>query len=99
MVIKCILSGSLESIEYYARQLSQLASLPECITKRGPYVNKKEGAAHQIIVVYEFDKSKLSEAWSGITNQLNSLHGVSGSALSAHISESGKSVKSDELTL
>ncbi len=98
MVIKCALSVPEESIRLYARQISVLPPMPEYISRKGPYVNKKERAVPQIIVVYEFDKSKLSEVWSSITNQLNSFHGVSGFAVSAHISEPGESVKSAELT-
>lgn len=92
MVIKCILSVDMESIKYYDKQLSQLPPLPEHITKKGPYVNNNEGAAHQIIILYEFDRSKLREAWTNILKQIDSLHGVPGLAISAHISEAGKKV-------
>jgi hypothetical protein len=92
MVIKCILSVDMESIKYYDKQFSQLPPLPEHITKKGPYVNNNEGAAHQIIILYEFDRSKLREAWTNILKQIDSLHGVPGLAISAHISEAGKKV-------
>jgi tagatose-1,6-bisphosphate aldolase len=98
MVIKCILSVAMESIKYYAKQFSQLPPLPEHITKKGPYVNNKEGRAHQIIILYEFDRSKLREAWTNILKQIDSLHGVPGLAISAHIMEAGKKVKGTELT-
>ncbi len=98
MVIRCALSVPEESIKFFTQQISGFPPLPEYISRKGPYFNKKERAAGQIIVVYEFDKSKLSEVWSSITNQLNSFHGVSGFAVSAYISESGESVKSAELT-
>ena len=98
MIIKCTLSVSLESIKYYAKQFSQLPPLPEHITKKGPYVNNNEGAAHQIIILYEFDRSKLREAWTNILKQIDSLHGVPGLAISAHILEAGKKVKATELT-
>jgi hypothetical protein len=99
MVIKCILSVAVESTKYYAKQLSQLPPLPEHITKKGPYVNNNnEGAAHQIIILYEFDRSKLREAWTNILKQIDSLHGAPGLAISAHISEAGKKGKGNELT-
>jgi hypothetical protein len=93
VVIKCTLSVSLETIKYYAGQFSELPPLPEYINKKGPYVNNKEGAAHQIIIIYEFNKSKLAEAWANISNQLQSLRGVPGFALSAHMLEKGREVK------
>jgi len=93
MVIKCILSVDIESIKYYAKHFSQLPPLPEHITKKGPYVNNKEGAAHQIIILYEFDRSKIREAWTNILKQMDSLLGAPGLAISAHILEAGKEVK------
>ena len=93
VVIKCTLSVSLETIKYYARQFSELPPLSESITKNGPYVNNKEGAAHQIIIIYEFDKSKFAEAWENISNQLHSLRDIPGFTLSAHILEKGREVK------
>ncbi|MDH4264691.1 MAG: hypothetical protein OEW45_03545 [Deltaproteobacteria bacterium] len=89
MVIKCTLSFSLESIKYYAGQFSDLPPLPEYITKKGPYVNNKEGAAHQMIILYKFDRSKSGEAWTNILKQIDFLRGVPGFALSAHIVEKG----------
>lgn len=93
VVIKCTLSVSLKTIKYYARQFSELPPLPEYINKKGPYVNNKEGAAHQMIILYKFDRSKLREAWTNILKQIDSLHGVPGFALSAHMLEKGREVK------
>lgn len=84
MVIKCTLSVPPENIRYYVRQLSQLPPLPEYITKNGPYVNNREGVAHQIIITYKFSKSKFAEARENISSQLRSLHGLPGFTLSAH---------------
>ena len=92
MVIKCILSGSLESIKYSAKQCWELPPLPEHITKKGPYVNNSEGAAHQIIILYEFDRSRLKEAWKNVLKQMDSLHGVAGLTISAHILERTRKV-------
>jgi hypothetical protein len=93
MIIKCTLSVSQESIKYYAKQFSDLPPLPEYIIKKGPYVNNKEGAPHQIIILYEFDRSKLAEAWENILKQIDSLRGVPGFALSAHMLQKGREVK------
>ena len=85
MIIKCILSLPLESIQGYAEQFSELSSLPEYIIRKGPYANNKEGAFHQIIILYEFERSKLKEAWKNIVNQMDSLCSVPGFTISAHI--------------
>ena len=84
MVIKCALSVPAESIKDYARQFSELPPLPEYISKKGPYVNNKEGAAHQIITLYHLNKSKLMEAQEVIFKHLGSLRSLPGIILSAH---------------
>jgi hypothetical protein len=43
MVIKCILSGSMESVTYSGKQCWELPALPEHIAKKGPWVNNGEG--------------------------------------------------------
>ena len=92
MVIKCILSGSMESITYSAKQYRELPALPEHIAKKGPYVNNDEGADHQIIISYEFDRSRLKEAWESVLKQMDSLQGVAGLNISFHISEKTRKV-------
>jgi hypothetical protein len=85
MVIKCTLSISGESIRDCAKQFKKLPPLPKCITKRSVYVNNKEEAAHQIIILYDFDKSQFEEVREHISNQLRHLLGLPGFTLSAHI--------------
>ena len=85
MVIKCALSVPAESINYYARQFSGLAPLPEYVSKKGPYVNHKEGSPHQIITLYHFNKSQFAEAQEIISKHLGSLRGLPGYTLSVHI--------------
>jgi hypothetical protein len=87
MVIKCILSGSMESINCSAKKCWEFPALPEYIAKKGPYVNNNGGADHQIIISYEFDGSRLREAWENVFKQMDSLHGVAGLNISIHISE------------
>ena len=98
MVIKCTLSFSLESIQYYASQFSELPPLPEYIIKNGPYVNNKEGTDQQIIILYKFDRSKLREAWTNILKQMDSLHGIPKFALSAHMLGKGRELKNYRIT-
>ena len=85
MVIKCTLSVPAESIKYYARQFSELPRVPEYINKKGPYVNNKEGSAHQIITLYQFNKSMLTETQEIISDHLGPFRGLPGFTLSAHI--------------
>ncbi len=85
MIIKCALSVPKESIKFYARQFSELPPLPEYISKKGPYITDQEGAAHQIIIIFHFNKSKLREAQELISKNLGSLWGFPGFRLSAHI--------------
>lgn len=84
MVIKCTISAPLESIKYYARQLSELPPLPDYIHKKGTYINIREEGAHQIIIIFKIDKSNFAEARENISRQLHSLHGFPEFILSAH---------------
>ncbi len=85
MIIKCALSVPAESIKYYAQQFSELSPLPEYISKKGPYINDKEGAAHQIITIFHFNESKLGETQEFISKHLDFLQGLPGFSLSARI--------------
>jgi len=85
VIIKCAFSTPLEGIREHARKVIGLSPMPAYITKRGPYIKENGGAGDQIIIIYEFDKSKLSEAWEIISKQLDALRGVPGFTLSAHL--------------
>ena len=92
MVIRFTLSIPMKRIKEVAR-LTELPSLPECITKRGPYVNNAEGVANQIIITYESEKTKLAEACQYIFKPLDVFQGVPGFTFSAHLLEEGKKVE------
>jgi len=93
MLIRCTFSVPLERIRDYAREVSERSSLPAYITKRGPYIKNADGAGSKIIIIYEFEKSKIVEVWETISKQLDTFRGIPGFALSAHILEKGKEVK------
>ena len=93
MVIKCTLSVSLKSIKYFARQLSELPPLPSYIVKRGPYITGTGGADNKIITTYEFDRSRLAEAWENIFKQSDVFRAVPGFSLSARILKEGPEVR------
>ena len=87
MIIKCILSGSMESIIDSAKQYGELPALPEHISKNGPYVDHDQGADHQIIISYEFDRSRLREAWEKVLKEMDSLQMGAGVHIAFHIFE------------
>jgi len=99
MLIRCTFSVPLERIRDYARGLSELSSLPAYITKRGPYIKDAAGAGSKIIIIYEFEKSKVFEVWERISKQLDTFRGIPGFALSAHILEKGREVKNYPINL
>jgi len=76
IVIIGSLSTSLEGVRHYARQFIDLPPLPAYIKKNAPYVKNEEGGIHQIIISYEFDKSKFVEAMENICKQLGSFRDV-----------------------
>jgi hypothetical protein len=76
-----------------------ISSLPEYITKRGPYIKDAAGARSKIIITYDFEKSRLVEAWEAISKQFDRFYGIPGFALSAHILGKGKEVKSYPINL
>jgi hypothetical protein len=89
MVIKYTFSIPLESIRDCAKQVTELSSLPEFITLRGPYINDAVGAENQIIALYEFDKSKFPEALQNISKQLDAFQGIRGLTFSAQVAAKG----------
>ena len=73
MDIICSFSTSREGIRGYVRQFIDLFPLPVYITKNGPYVKNEGGEKREIIICYEFDKSKFAEAMENICKQLGSF--------------------------
>jgi hypothetical protein len=92
MMIRCTFSIPFEKIRDYTTELSELSSLPEYITKRGPYIKDVAGELSQIII-YDFEKPRLAEAWEAISKQFDRFHGIPGFALSAHILGKSKEIK------
>ena len=99
MIIRCTISVPFERIRDYAREVSELSSLPDYIIKRGPYIGDAAGAGSKIIITYDFEKARLVEAWEAISKQFDRFHRIPGFALSAHILEKSKKVKRYPLSL
>ena len=85
MIIQCAFPVSLNSTWDYAKKIGRLAPLPKYITKRSTHFDKR-GAAYQVLILYEFDKSNFPEAMEYICKQLDSLHDVSEPSVSVHLS-------------
>ena len=99
MMIRCTFSVPFEKTRSYAKEVSELSSLPEYIKRRGPYIKEAPGEDSKIVISYDFDKSRLVEAWELISKQFDIFHGLPGFALSAHILEKTKEVKRYPLDL
>lgn len=84
MVIKCTLPVPFEHISPYFKKISELQPLPEYITKRGPFINNRVGDKNRIITIYDFDESRLAEAWGIISDQLDVFRDIPGFTFSAH---------------
>jgi hypothetical protein len=84
MVIKFTLSVPLEDISPYVKKISELPALPEFIAKRGPFIINGEGDKNRIITTYDFNESRLAEAWDIIFNQLHIFRDLPGFTFSAH---------------
>ena len=83
MIMTCTLSVSLKNILAYAGKLSGLPPLPGYITRRGPFIHDGVEGNDRIITIYEFDRSRLEDAWEIISDQLNAFHDVPGFTVSA----------------
>jgi len=99
MVIKCILSVGPENIGYYAWQFWESASLPDYMTKMGPYVIEPQEKGNQIITTYEFDPSKFVEAWEYISEQIDVFRVIPEFSLSVSILDKGREVKWYQISL
>ena len=89
MGIKFSFSIPLKSIKEYARKIIEVPPLPECITKRGPYIHDTV----KIMVVYEFDEAKIAEVREIISKHFEAFQGIPGFTLHSHILEKGEELK------
>ncbi len=94
MFIRFTHSVPLKSIHEFSRVLKKLRPLPNYIKRRGPYIDDVGSTRNQIVLVYEFEKPKLAEAWKYIFLQWDAFRCIPGSALSGHVFEEGKELQS-----
>ena len=94
MVIKCSFLVPRESTGDGTTPLADLRPLPEYIIRKGPYVNNKEGQAHQqIITIYDFDVSRYMEAWEFISKELDPFRRMPKFTLSVRTLKRSRGVK------
>jgi hypothetical protein len=84
MIIQGTIPVSQNSLWDYAKKITGLPPSPGYITKRRACVNR-QGAVHQILILYAFDKSKFPEAMEYICKELRSLRDVCEFSISAHL--------------
>lgn len=84
MIVKCTLAISMRNIKAYSRKISELPPLPAFIIKREQVIHDSERGDDRIVIIFEFDKSTLAEAWEIIFNHLDAFHDIPGFAFSAH---------------
>jgi hypothetical protein len=78
MVIIAISTYPMESTKEVAKRLMAHSPLPTYITMKGPYTNGEVGVGVKVIAIYEFDKSKYSEAFEVIFARYAKYLGVPG---------------------
>ena len=85
MVIIANMSYPTESAGEMPKRFMEQPPLPAYITMKGPYGIFEVGAGIKLIVIYEFDKSKLSEAYEAIAARCTKYLGVPGLTYSTNI--------------
>lgn len=78
MVIIAISAYPMESTKEVAKRLMAHSPLPTYITMKGPYTSGEVGVGVKVIALYEFDKSKYSEAFEVIFARYAKYLGVPG---------------------
>jgi hypothetical protein len=87
MVIKCTLPFPLKVILPYLQKMSELPPLPGYITQRGPFINNDGRDKNRVVIAYDFDESRLAEAWEIVLNHLNVFRDIPGFTFFAHRSD------------
>jgi len=67
------------------KRFPELPSLPDFITRRGPYVSSVIGQGIQTISVYEFDNSRMAEAMISVGNYYAAMRDIPGFTYSVKV--------------
>ncbi len=79
-----MLSFPTESSKEMGNRFKDLPTLPQYITRKGPYVGSELGVGTKTISIFEFDPSKMAEATEFIANYYAHFIGVPGFTYSIH---------------
>ena len=85
MIILGTLSFPPSSGKEVGKAFLQLPPLPDYITMRGPYVHGVKGEGVQSTVIYEFDKSKMAEAFEHVSNRYAPYFDIAGFTYSINV--------------
>ncbi|MFC1886775.1 hypothetical protein ACFLZM_06945 [Thermodesulfobacteriota bacterium] len=85
MVIIAFLSYPPESRDEMAKRMPTAPALPDHMKMKGPYgySNGKEGV--RVTAMYEFDESKMAEAYRAVVARLQTYIGVTGYTFELHV--------------
>ena len=78
MVIIGMMAFPPESEKEMAERFAKALPVPPFMTLRGPYVNSEIGVGNKIISVYEFDQSKVKEAYEFVITRYSKYVGIRG---------------------
>jgi hypothetical protein len=94
MVIIAMVTFPPEGSKEVGKRLKGLASLPNYITMKGPYISGTNGVGIQTIALYECERSKLPDAVEIISNRYVAYFGVPGLTYSVNVwLEAGEALK------
>jgi hypothetical protein len=83
-----------ESSPEVGKRLLQLPPVPSYITMRGPYLNPEVGLGIKVINLFEFDRTKTTEAMEYVVNRVATYIGVPGFTYNVALwSEAGEALK------
>jgi len=86
MVILSTASFTPESAKEMGKRFMESASLPNYITRRGPFILPLRGEGIQGITIYEVDRpTRLAEAFEFISNDVTKYFGVPGYSYSINV--------------
>jgi len=78
MIIMATMSFPPASAKEVGKCFRELSPVPDYITMKGPYINGVKGEGIQTTSMFEFDRSKMAEAFEHVSNRYVTYHGVTG---------------------
>ena len=85
MVIITMVSFPLTSATEVGKRFSEMPTIPDFITKRGPYISSKKEDGVVVISIFEFDNSRTAEAMNSVSNYYVSSRDIPGYSYSIEI--------------